>query len=443
MSEAFEDPFSDPGYEAQIAEMAAEEAERHKQTGSGGASAPGRDDEDTLHPYTRFLETEPAEFRATEFVIDGAIVAGSVMLAGAWGCGKTTQLVPLMFRAAHLCRPDDPLRPLLRRRVIYVAEDVNQVLHIIRSMRIAGELEGIPTEEVDEYFKIVEAKRLSASEIVKAAKVFESLETINRNPQTGREFAAQAVVVFDTRSAAIELEDENDNTEAGEVIATLRQGMPANPTIIVGHIAKALKKADVADLSGRGGGAWEADSQQVLYLVNDDGERWLDVATPKHRFSSAIDGIRFEGCANETTAIDQLGNIVTVRLVHGKPEAVDLGGRAVEKQRKKDEAAQAEANALRTRIMQQARKWRKEGKGFNRTRIREFMGGKAADVGRMIAELIEEDWMLELEIPKAQRQNSKRANYLALLSPDERDAYIESGAIPVAASTPPKDMVKS
>ena len=77
-----------------------------------------------------------------------------------------------MCRAAHLCKSNDPLRPLLRRRVVYVAEDVGQVRRIIKSMRQAGEFDGISKDDVSDWFKVVSASRLKPKEIVKAASEY-------------------------------------------------------------------------------------------------------------------------------------------------------------------------------------------------------------------------------------------------------------------------------
>ena len=278
------------------------------------------------HPLAKFLDPRPSNFASTEFVIDGVLAAGMTLLAGGWGAGKTSQLVPLMCRAAWLCHDDDELKPKLRRKVIYITEDVGQVRMILRAMYDRGEF-GKRADDLEDYFKIVEAERMQASLIARASTEYARLTTRNASEETKQEYDAKPVVVFDTRSAIIHLNDENDNTEAGAVIATLRQGLPSYPMVIVGHLSKALKRADTKDMSGRGAGAWEADVQQVLYLANDDGVRFLDVASPKHRFATKIDGLTFESVGATIETVDVLGSTVFEDVFYGRPTVVALGGR--------------------------------------------------------------------------------------------------------------------
>ncbi len=419
------------------------EEEQGEGDAGGGSPANGQGANSGAHPLTIFSDPEVESFTAPEFVIDGTIVAGMVVLAGGWGAGKTSQLVPLLFRAAHLCQPDDPLKPLLRRRVVYVTEDAEQVRRIIRSMRIAGELEGISPEEVADYFKIVSAVRMPAREIVKVAEPYSGLVTRNVNRANGVEHDAHALIVFDTRSATIDLDSEDDNTEAGRVVSTLRQGLPDNPMIIVGHVAKALKRSSVvSEMSGRGAGAWEADAQQVLYLINDEGQRWLDVSTGKHRFVPKVDGITFETSENETTAIDPLGNTISMRLIHGKPISVALGKRAAQKAEEQERAAKEALNELRGQILRTAREWQASGVGFNRKKLLDATKGRRENLVQIIEALLDEYWLVELSIPAAARTHPSRSHYLAALSPEERERYGKNGELPEHAKTPPKEYAK-
>lgn len=407
--------------------------------GYGGSYSANRYDLKNDHPLARFVDAEVENFTAPEFVIDGVITAGTVLLAGGWGAGKTTQLIPLMTRAAHLCKSDDPLKPTLRRRVIYITEDVDQVRHIIKSMRSSGEFDGISQEQFRDWFKVVEAVRMTPDDIVKVAQTYEGLAYDNDNPETKVNFTAQAVVVFDTRSAVIDLRDENDNTEAGRVISTFRQGMPHNPKIIVGHLAKAMKRADTKDLSGRGAGAWEADVQQVLYLANDEaaGVRWLDVASPKHRFVSEIDGVEFHSVKTEIQGKNPIGQDVTILARHGVPSLVKLGGREEQKQEREAEAKNAAEQSRRDDILTFCRNENGLGKGVNRARIKESVKGRGESVGDLINELIGEHWILEMEIPLGEAANNRQQHYLYALSAEERDLFIKAQVAPDAARVVP------
>lgn len=407
----------------------------------------GGKDGPTVNPYNTYLDPVLPRLEAPEFVIDGAIAAAYHQLSGDWGVGKTTQLVPLMFRAAHLCQSDDPVRPMLCRRVVYITEDVGQVRRIIASMRASGELDGISDDDIRDRFKVVSAARLPPKKIVEAAKGYAEFATVNRDPQTGNEYAAQAVVVLDTRSASIALEEENSNTEASIVVAMLRQGIPKNPLIVVGHVAKTQKNAKSSMMSGRGGGAWEADAEQTSYLVIDeDGTRFHDTASGKHRFVTEIDGIRFRTSSNTVTAVDPFGRDVEVKVLHGVPEFVKLGTRDAEiaAQRAEERQREAEEAKLRARadIMAKAWEFQREGKGVSRRMLAKTVGGNTARILDIIGEMVTEGRLLEMTVKPQMRVNNSRSKYLYVLTAEEHEAYEGMGVIPEAAETPPDDMLK-
>ena len=298
------------------------------------------------HPLNQFIDYDLNNIPATEFVLDGIISSGVVLIAGSAGVGKTTQIVPLMMRAAHLCHADDPLKPLLRRKVIYISEDPHQVLKIIRSMREANDLGGAHPSEVSDWFKVVSAERLAPDMVALVANLYSELAVDNVNKDTGFVYRTNPVVVIDTINATIDLKNESDNSEVGKAMATLKQRFKGIPMIAVGHIAKALKRADVADFSSRGAGAWEADANQVIYLTKeDDGKRWLEIGSSKHRFVSSVDGIEFEASINYIESEDVLGNKINEVLVHGVPEMIGKGGKQERKREMREDKKMGEQAA--------------------------------------------------------------------------------------------------
>jgi hypothetical protein len=136
-------------------------------------------------------------------------------------------------------------------------------------------------------------------------------------------------VAFDTNNSVFDLENESDNSEVGRAMAVLKQKFRGIPLVLVGHIAKALKRADVVDFSARGAGAWEADANQVMYMIKeDDGKRWLEIVSAKHRFFARADGILFGASINVIQTHDILGNKITETLIHGVPEIIEAGGKS-------------------------------------------------------------------------------------------------------------------
>jgi len=280
------------------------------------------------HPLAVFVDYDMGHIPAQEYVLDGLIQSGVVLIAGSAGAGKTTQLVPIATRVAHLCEPDDALKPLLRRKIIWVSEDPRQVMRILRSMRESGHLGGKPDAEVSEWFKIVSAARLAPQIVAQVAPVYEAM-AVNNISEDGVVYETNPLVVFDTTNASFDLENESDNSEVGRAMATLKVRFHSMPLWLVAHLAKALKRADVADFSARGAGAWEADANQVLYIIKeDDGKRWLEIESAKHRFMARADGILFGAAYNTINTHDMLGNPVREKLIHGIPEIVEAGGKS-------------------------------------------------------------------------------------------------------------------
>lgn len=299
------------------------------------------------HPLAIYKDYNTEEFTLREFVFDGIMVSGMVLIAGSAGVGKSSSLVPLFARVTHLVVEDD-LRPLIRRRVIYITEDSQQVEEILASMQASGEFGDTTMEELRDMFRVVDAYRLDPVTVADARKHYEPLSIPNvgygePDPFTG-EFEesivmAAPLVVFDTTSATIHLENESDNSKVGEAVALLKQAFRGMPTALVTHVAKAYKQKDVKDLSARGAGAWEADCHQVMYLVHDNSEhtkRWLEVKGAKHRFRHAADGIEITGKFNNITVRDVFGKKTEVGVMHGFPKISEPGKRESDKARKEE-----------------------------------------------------------------------------------------------------------
>ena len=294
----------------------------------GDAAAESILSDQPKHPLMVFVHYDLDNIPPTEYVLDGIKEAGVVLVVGSAASGKTTQLLPLLTRVTHLCDDADPLKPLLRRKLIWVSEDPKQALRILRSMREAGHFGTHSARKVSEWIKVVAAARLAPEIVAQVAPFYETMAVDNIGAD-GEVFSANPVVAFDTNNSVFDLENESDNSEVGRAMAVLKQKFRGIPLVLVGHIAKALKRADVVDFSARGAGAWEADANQVLYLIKeDDGKRWLEIVSAKHRFFARADGILFGASINVIKTHDILGNKITETLIHGVPEIIEAGGKS-------------------------------------------------------------------------------------------------------------------
>ena len=357
------------------------------------------------HPLALFVDYDMGKIPAQEYVLDGLIQSGVVLIAGSAGAGKTTQLVPIATRVAHLCDPADTLKPLLRRKVIWVSEDPRQALRILRSMKESNHLGGKSDTEVSEWFKIVSAARLAPEIVAQVAPIYEQM-AVNNMSDDGVVYETNPLVVFDTTNASFDLENESDNSEVGRAMATLKSRFHSMPLWLVAHLAKALKRADVADFSARGAGAWEADANQVLYIIKeDDGKRWLEIEAAKHRFMAKADGIMFDAAYNTISTHDMLGNPIKESLIHGVPQVMSANGRAdIKKQKEVDrkngeEFARVQAENARKQIAIDALKQLRHGEYLTKDELFTRMKGDKAKTLALIDLMVQKNEIDEMFKP--------------------------------------------
>jgi hypothetical protein len=384
------------------------------------------------HPFANFLPYALGDLEPDEFIFDDILIAGVTLLAGFTGIGKTTALVPLMTRAAHLCAADDELRPLLRRKVIYVSEDPKQVVRVLTSMRVENELTASDAE-ISEWFKIVPAKRMDAASIVKVREIYQAMVYRNISQESGVSYDALPIVVLDTSNATIELENESDNSEVGKAVSTLKSELGGIPLIIVAHLAKTLKKADISDMTSRGAGAWEGDVNQVLYMTKeDDGARWLDVAQAKHRFVTKADGIVFRAVASEIKGRDVLGNEKDLFLMHCQPEMVQKGGREAMQEQSKQAAARNKEIA--EQMVKVGRKKRVTaildalavGEYKTKSELSKDMGGRKDNNLELIDQMVS-DGLIEQFVPAAKRDKNHNNGYRLTKNGAQEYGHLSNG----------------
>ena len=382
---------------------------------------------DDPHPLARFV-AHAEHTPAVRWIIPGLIEHGVVTISGARGVGKTTALLPLAMVAAGLHHPDDPLapKPGRWRHVVYIVEHVEQAQRIIAGIVRHGGL-GISFEDVQERVHLVEARRLPPGEIAKVGKLYAEQFTRNVNG-----VAVLPLVVFDTKAAVFELENENDNSEASRAVAAIKQRFEGLPCWIIGHIAKAQFGADdVKGLSDRGAGAFEADAIQNVYLVEDAKTKQRMLLLGKRRFEARWTELGVESHAAEVVAYDEWGDEertwlrwgILAPLPQSRAEAQEQAQEAAERERLGD-MRDAIRNAVQ--IAWQA------GNPVSKTGLKSMVSGRASDVGRQVDSLLAEGWLHEIEVPSKQRINNNKVRFLICLDAAEHDAYRIDNVIPPA-----------
>lgn len=396
------------------------------------------------HPLTRFIDLDqhPAP---PDWLLPGFIAEGVAMIAGGHGVGKTTALLPLAMAVAGIHEKDYPLAPEYWRHVIYITEDPEQAKRIMAGLVYEWDWpahDGTTARLIRERVHITEARRGPVELVVKAGAFYQEhySRTIISTGIDGKQYTTELLplVVIDTLAATIHLENENDNAEASAAIAALKQHFAGLPVWIIGHTAKAnLSRADT--ITARGASAFEADAQQVLYLVNEESKgRWL--VRGKTRFEANWPELQIFSDSRTITATNRFGTdeLLTLRWSIARPPEVD---RQQQREQAKAESAERDREALRLRILQTVNDAFEDGRRYNKTSLRAEIGGNRQAIGQFIDLLLTDGWLYEVEIPKAE-QLRNRPSFLVALTTEERDIFTETGQPPEHKLTIPADWKK-
>jgi RecA-family ATPase len=374
-----------------------------------------------LHPLARFLDFDGTA-KPPRWVIPGFIGHGVVVVAGAHGVGKTTAILPLALVAAGL--HGDQLMPRQWRHVVYITEDVEQARRILSGVVRHSNL-GISLEDVRERLHIVDAVRLDPSFVAQVGTTYREQFT-----RTVDGVELLPLVVLDTKSAVLALDNENDNSEASAMMAALKQGFAGLPVWLIGHVAKAnLSRSDVTGLSSRGASAIEGDANQTIFLVREGDARYLVLG--KTRFEPRWTELEITSHIAHEPSKDEFGNVETVAMRWGTAAPAEMSRKeaaeqATERQRKED------AESLRGDVREAVQTAWQEGFPLNREGVKAKLRRDRNAVTDTIENLLSERWLHEVAVPAKERTNPKRARYLVNLDTSEHEAAIRGAGLPPA-----------
>ena len=390
--------------------------------------------EPKVHPLAMFVDFD-GTVKPPRWVIPGFIPAeGVTTIAGAPGVGKTTALLPLAMTAAGL-HGDDQLLPVQWRHVVYITEDLDQAQRILAGIVSHSNL-NISFELVRERLHIVKAVRLGPALVASVGKTYR--EKFTRKVQ---DVEVLPLVVIDTRSAVLAMENENDNSETSSMLAALKQGFSELPIWLVGHVSKAnLGRSDVAELSNRGAGSNDGDGNQTMFLVKEGENRYLVLG--KKRIEPRWLELEIVSYTAQTQAIDEFGNPETIVLRWGiaAPPAQsrkEAAEQTADKQRKEDAAS------LRQEIRDAVQVALVAGNPLNREGVKANVNRKREVVTSTIELLLSEGWLCEVAIPSTLRSHPKRSSFLVHLSTAEREEFQRSGKAPAEKIEIPPTWKKS
>jgi hypothetical protein len=383
----------------------------------------------TPHPLAQFVtcNTQPV---ATRWTIPGFIGHGVVIFAGQHGVGKTTGLLPLAMVAAGLHASGDPLAPTHWRHVIYITEDVEQARRILTGIVLHGDL-GIDADTVADRLHIVEARRLTPGYVVQVGATYREQFT-----RTVDGVEVLPLVVIDTKSAVLALEEENSNSEASAAMAALKQAFAGLPVWVVGHVAKSnMTRTDVEGLSMRGGSAFEADANQVLYLVKEGEVRYL--VRGKTRFEARWSELQIEAHCADVVAVNEFGSMESVTLRWGIARPATKGRKEAAKQAQEREHRES-ALAVQREVLDAVQGACDMGNPLNRAGVKTQVPRKREIVYSAIETLLNDFRLYEVVVPVEERTHHKRSAFLVRLTDAERDAAMKNGTVPVRIHTVPQ-----
>lgn len=388
------------------------------------------------HPLERFV-TLSKRPQAVKWVVPGVIEQGVVTIAGARGVGKTTSVLPLALSVAGLHEPDYTLAPHPDRwrHVIYAVEQIEQAERILAGLVECSGM-GVTWQQVEERLHIVEAVRLDVETVVKVASAYKKKFT---RVVDGVEILP--LVVFDTQAASFEMKNENDNTEASNIMAELKQNFERLPVWIVGHVAKSsIGRNDVQGLTARGAGAFEADSIANFYLVTDQDRRFLVIG--KHRAEPKFGKeLRIESSDKVIMGCNEWGEEESVHLRWSIVRKMDQTRAEIRETSQEAAASQNEAR-IRVEIFEKAKSAWTSGDPLSRSGLEKTVKGGTKMKRELIESLLHEGKMVEIEIPVNLRRVSSKKTYILPLEPTEYQSYIKTGSLPKGKSEHPAAWLK-
>ena len=374
-----------------------------------------------VHPLGVFVDLSE-EPQAPRWVLPGFIGHGVTVIAGAHGVGKTTTLIPLAMAVAGLPTTPAELAPMHWRHVVYIVEEREQAERIIAGLVRYGGL-ALDWGTVRERLHIVEARRLPPDYVAQVGRLYRAQFT-----RDVEGVAVLPLVAVDTMAATLELESENDNSEASRAMAALKQGFEGLPVWLVGHLAKTnLSRSDAQGMTLRGASAFEGDANQVLYLVKEGDARFL--VRGKTRFEGRWPELEVTSHCTDVMAKNEYGAMepVTLRWATLAPPEQSRKEAAADAQEQARKEAAAE---LRQGVRDAVQIAWQTGNPLNREGVKAKLARKRNDVTDCIENLLSERWLIEVSIPAKERTNSRKSAFLVNLSTEEHEALLRGEPVP-------------
>ena len=357
---------------------------------------------DVLEQFKPY-EYDTSKLTAPRYVIDGFLSAEIFTIAGEAGVGKSSILVPLAAIAAHICDPANSLKPKLRRNVVYMTEDPEQVERILFAIKKHWNI-NLSNDEIRERFIVIPVHRSKKEVLGELITQYSNLKGVTQAGKKGP-VAVPALFVFDTAAATFSLESENDNSEVSAAISICKKACLATrtPLWIVSHIPKAVTGDQIKNLSARGAGAWTGDVNGTAFIgKNDDGTNTRYLWLGKKRFVPEYDTLAFDAHFGSEWVEDELGDTVEIPYMYGT-------ARKSSSQERLEQASTAKDSALRKKIYFAIQEANTKNIPINRTGVKDIVKGSGTTATQTIATMIAEGILIEYERTDKCNNNQKMA----------------------------------
>jgi len=317
------------------------------------------------------FEYSTAKVRPIEYCVDGFISNKVTVIAGPPGVGKTSLLVPLACIAAGLVTGCD-ISATLRRRVSYVTEDKEQVERILFGMRKHNVIQA-SDDEIRYWFEIIPAVRASSDKVGQFVANTREDMTVTA-PKHQNCYQVEPLIVLDTSNATIDMDNENDNAEAGKAIAAIKENLGNASLWLVAHTSKVASRVDIQNMSARGAGAFEGDANAVAYILNVENKRFM--ALGKRRFEASFNEVCFDSHSAFEDVMTPWGEKQRVWYRYGIPRVAEDGEREDLVEQAKKEASIEVRDNLRGKILGALLDASKENKAVSQIDLHKIVGGK-------------------------------------------------------------------
>ena len=308
---------------------AEQQAEQPEPVAEGDAPAPAQHWPELSYDLSKPL--------GVDYLLDGFFAHSLSLIAGQPGVGKTTVMASLALIASGHQVGDSPVKAPVKRKVIYVTEDTEQV---IRSLYAHAKQHNIDQQSIRDGIVLIEAKRSQLPDLLKLAE-----NVINHTINGNRPW-----LILDTANATLDLENENDNSEVGAYISGLKQTLYVQlgvPISIIHHTNKQISRTD-AEAMGRGASALTGDvTLTAVIFMDDDNNRFMRLA--KRRYEPSYDELAFTSTTFTEPATTSYGDLqeLTLRVVVPKPSSEDERKQAAaERRANEQDAAMSEKGDL-------------------------------------------------------------------------------------------------